>query len=72
MAILWLNYLVRTSSQNIYTKVLLATVSYGVLMEVCQGVFTTNREADVFDAIVNTIGAMSGIMLMMMLSNNKN
>ena len=45
------------------------TICYGILIEVCQGVFTANREADVFDAIVNAVGAFSGFILFKALSN---
>lgn len=69
MVILWLNYYNRTTSKNSYIKVLFMTICYGILIEICQGVFTANREADVFDAIVNTVGAFSGFILFKALSN---
>lgn len=69
MVILWLNYYNRTTSKNSYIKVLFMTICYGILIEICQGVFTANREADVFDAIVNAVGAFSGFILFKALSN---
>lgn len=69
MVILWLNYYNRTTTKNSYIKVLFMTICYGILIEVCQGVFTANREADVFDAIVNAVGAFSGFILFKALSN---
>lgn len=69
MIFLWLNYCNKTETKNIYLKVFLAVVGYGILMEISQGVFTTNREADVFDAIVNTIGAIAGTILVKMTTN---
>ena len=69
MVILWLNYYNRTTTKNSYIKVLFMTICYGILIEICQGVFTANREADVFDAIVNAVGAFSGFILFKALSN---
>lgn len=69
MVILWLNYFNRTKTKNTYIKVLLTVVCYGIIMEICQGVFTTNREADIFDAIVNSIGAFFGTIFIKMTSN---
>lgn len=69
MVILWINYYNRTTTKNSYIKVLFMTICYGILIEVCQGVFTANREADVFDAIVNAVGAFSGFILFKALSN---
>jgi len=31
-------------------------VAYGIIIEVCQGLFTSNRQFDVFDMVANTLG----------------
>lgn len=40
---------------------LLVSVSLGVFIEIAQGVFTLNRQADFFDALFNTFGSASGL-----------
>jgi len=40
------------------------SVVFGVFIEFCQSTFTDNRQADVKDAIANTIGATIGLLLM--------
>jgi VanZ family protein len=37
-------------------------VSYGILMEVCQGLFTKERTPDVLDAIANTAGGATALL----------
>ncbi|MCK0129881.1 VanZ family protein [Flavobacteriaceae bacterium F08102] len=36
--------------------VFLILVGYGIIIEVCQGLFTLNRQFDVFDMMANTLG----------------
>jgi VanZ family protein len=31
---------------------------YGILMEICQGLFTKSRSADIFDVLINTLGIL--------------
>jgi VanZ family protein len=37
---------------------------YGIVIEVLQNSFTTDRSGDVFDAITNTVGALTGICIL--------
>ncbi|RZJ75809.1 MAG: hypothetical protein EOO45_04435 [Flavobacterium sp.] len=46
--------------------------SYGILIEICQGVFTSYRSADVLDAVANASGSAFGILTMWLLERNKN
>ena len=46
-------------------------VLYGITIEVCQGVFTTGRSADVVDALANTVGAALAVVVLKLLSNKK-
>lgn len=39
-------------------KIVCFAIVYGIIIEVLQGVFTVNREADVFDALANSLGAI--------------
>jgi len=40
----------------------LGTVVYGILIEVLQHIFTTSREADIFDALANSFGSLLGVL----------
>jgi VanZ family protein len=44
-----------------YFYIFLYLFSFGVLMELLQGIYTNNRHADIKDAIANGIGALIGI-----------
>ena len=43
--------------KNQLLKVLSVAIFFGIIMEVCQELFTINRTADVYDALANTFGA---------------
>lgn len=45
---------------NSSSKILFIAILYGIMMEIFQGVFTTNRTADVFDVVANSLGAFGG------------
>ena len=44
---------------TIYFQLIVFAIAYGILMEICQSVFTTQRIADVYDALANTAGAIA-------------
>lgn len=56
--------------KNLKLKVFLFAVAYGIVIEICQGLFTTERSADVFDVVANTTGSALAI-LALWLSDNK-
>lgn len=65
-SILWFLYL-RTrieSTKKLFTIVFLLSVGFGILIEFCQSAFTESRQADINDAIANTIGATIGLLIM--------
>ncbi|TZF91446.1 VanZ family protein [Cognatilysobacter lacus] len=41
-------------------RAMLGVIAFGIAIEVAQGVLTTTREPDVFDALANATGAMIG------------
>ena len=45
---------------NPSSKILLIAIVYGIMMEIFQEVFTTDRTADVFDVVANSLGATIG------------
>jgi VanZ family protein len=54
-------------TKKIQWIVLSSAIGYGVLMEVCQGVFTTTRTPDIMDVLANIIGALSGLLFITMI-----
>ena len=37
-------------------------VALGIALEIAQGLFTTTRQMDVYDALANTLGVMAGLL----------
>jgi VanZ family protein len=70
--VLWYQYandkLTKRRTQLI---VLFSAIGYGVLMEICQGLFTTTRAADILDVLANSVGAFIGIIVVSILYKNK-
>jgi VanZ family protein len=52
-------------------KILFAAIGYGIVMEICQKLFTTTRSADILDVIANTTGAIVGLLIITKIFNNK-
>jgi len=46
-----------------WKKVLLMSIGFGVLMEICQGTLTATRMFDIYDILANIIGSLVGIWL---------
>ncbi len=60
--IVWFWFLIKTKfAKNAKNIALISAILYGIIMEICQGVFTTTRTPDVYDVVANTLGALSGI-----------
>lgn len=60
--IVWFWFLIKTKfAKNANNIALISAILYGIIMEICQGVFTTTRTPDVYDVIANTLGALTGI-----------
>jgi VanZ family protein len=53
------------------TIILLASVSYGIGIEIMQDVFTKTRKADFMDVLSNTIGALTALLLLRLFLNSK-
>ena len=51
--------------------VFLFAVSYGIIIEVLQHTLTVSREGDIWDALANTIGALTGILVAKSLFSSK-
>lgn len=60
--IVWFWSLIKTKfAKNAKNIALISAILYGIIMEICQGVFTTTRTPDVHDVVANTLGALTGI-----------
>jgi VanZ family protein len=63
MVILWMYYFSKVQIANKGLKIVLGAILYGIVMEICQEVFTTYRSADIVDVVANSSGALSGFFL---------
>lgn len=70
--ILWSQF-VKSKGLNSKAKlmILLSAMGYGILMEICQELFTKTRTADVLDVLANSLGAALGLIVVSMLNKNK-
>lgn len=65
-SILWFQYL-KTRIKNtktLFLSVFVFSVFFGIVIEICQSLFTVSRQADLKDAIANTIGTLIGLAVM--------
>lgn len=70
--ILWLKAIKQCNFPIKNSILILAfAILYGLLMEFCQKIFTTNRSADFLDALANTLGAITGYVIINLFLNNK-
>lgn len=63
MVILWMYYFSKVQIAKKSLKIVLGAILYGIVMEICQEVFTTYRTADILDVVANSSGALSGFFL---------
>jgi VanZ family protein len=70
--VLWFLY---SKSENSDPKskfsVLLASIGYGILMEICQGLFTNYRTPDIYDVLANSAGAILGLFFISFIKRKK-
>ena len=52
--------------------IILFVIIYGIIIEILQALLTTNREADIYDAIANSLGAIIGLVFLRIVKNKKN
>ena len=75
MVFLWFLFLNFQSKKSLLKKNLinafLISLSFGILIEICQALFTTTRSADVIDVFANTVGGISAILIILILFKAK-
>jgi len=52
--------------------IVIATVAYGILIEILQYSMTTSRTGDIWDGLANTAGSLGGAILMKFYFSKKN
>jgi len=60
-----------SDKRKLRLSVLLAAVFYGILIEICQGLFTKNRSADILDVLANSAGAATAVLVLWLINRNK-
>lgn len=65
MTLLWYNVLHRTSTKFQILFSAIIAIGYGIIIEVFQQVFTTNRQEDIEDVLANCIGVLFAIILLL-------
>lgn len=65
LVIAWFRYLLFERKQGMKIKVILvsAAILMGICVEIGQSCLTVNRQGDVLDALANSIGAITGILI---------
>jgi VanZ family protein len=69
---LWFLYFVNKNSKfkkSIWSAFCLS-IFFGILLEVCQQIFTTSRKSDFLDILANSTGAFLATLLIFKLKNN--
>ncbi|MFT3793512.1 VanZ family protein [Flavobacterium sp.] len=61
---LWFLYL-RFQNGRALAKAFFASVAYGILIEIMQGLFTQTRKADLKDVLANITGALLAVMVIL-------
>lgn len=53
----------KTENKFALLKAFLFSVFFGISIEICQGVFTTTRQAEIQDVFANSLGALTAVLL---------
>jgi len=70
--VLWFLYAESKSIKHQMKYIILfASIGYGILMEICQGIFTQSRTPDIFDVLANSTGAILGLFFIWFMKRNK-
>lgn len=60
------------SPKKVRAAVFFTAVIFGIIIEVCQGLFTEERSPDVLDALANTSGSAVSVLLLWLLDKRNN
>ncbi|MBM1105993.1 VanZ family protein [Aurantibacter crassamenti] len=59
------------SKRKSFVLLFVFTVIFGIIIEVIQYKFTTNREGDILDALANSLGGLIGVLVCNFIFSNK-
>jgi len=70
LTLLW-NFALQKKYKNWALKyiIVFVLIVYGIVIEVLQGVLTKNREADIYDVMANSAGALVALIIIFWLKN---
>jgi len=70
LTLLW-NFALQKKYKNWALKyiIVFVLIVYGIVIEVLQGVLTKNREADIYDVMANSAGALVALIVIFWLKN---
>lgn len=57
----WFWYKANTKTSLL--KIVISAIVFGIIIEVFQGLFTANRQADLLDVLANTCGAVTAMLI---------
>jgi len=71
--LLWFLYLRQqnTNNRKVLSRIFLASLFYGIVIEIMQGLFTTTRTADITDVMANTGGALFALATILVVYREK-
>jgi VanZ family protein len=70
--LLYKDYKVKTGSiKKAFVYAFATAVSYGIIIEICQGLFTDGRNADSMDVLANTSGSAFAILMLWLRQKRK-
>lgn len=61
---LWFLYLKNKNIKPVLLKIFLASFCFGILIEICQSLFSNTRQADVLDVLANASGAITAVIIL--------
>jgi VanZ family protein len=62
--VLWFLYLKNKNIKPVLAKIFLASFCFGIVIEICQSLFTLTRKADAKDVLANATGALTAITIL--------
>lgn len=66
LTFLWFLFLkttYKTENKFALSKAFLFSFFFGILIEICQGLFTETRQSDIYDVIANSLGALTAVVI---------
>ena len=76
LSLIWLCYFFikkrESFSLKLIVAIVIACITYGIVIEIYQQMFIASRQADLFDVLANSIGTIVGMMLFLNVKKRMN